>query len=236
MATGEKRPAKRLLNKELPVFAFFLLLSFVFWYLNELGKELEGTINYPVRYINPPKDLIITGTLPDKMEMDLRGPGYSILKMKLSGSRAPVVIDFSREAPKRIPGPAPQYLLVTSGLIQSFSKQLHADFEIISIQPDTLFFGYDRLVTRRKAVLPDLQFEGLAGSRVIIVLDTLQGIRTRHRTFSRLEGNFSVKVPLAFPDYIQTTQKRVTIEVTLLERHSSFFSLKNHQGSQLLRR
>jgi hypothetical protein len=135
-------------------------------------------------------------------------------------------------------------------LIQSFSKQLHADFEIISIQPDTLFFGYDRLVTRRMAVLPDLQFEGLAGSRVIIVpdpdsvtvtgpehvLDTLEGIHTRRRTFSRLEGNFSVKVPLAFPDYLQTTQKRVTIEVTLLERHSSFFSLKNHQGSQLLRR
>lgn len=243
MTAEEKRKKRSILNRELPVFAFFLLLSFVFWYLNELGKELEGTINYPVRYINPPKDRIITGDLPDKLEMDLRGPGYSILKMKLSGSRAPVVIDFTRVAPKRIPGTTPHYYLVTSGLIQNFSKQLHADFEIISIHPDTLFFGYDKLVTRRMAVLPDLTLEGPPGARVVLVadpdsvtvtgpehvLDTLKGISTRHRSFSRMEGNFRVKVPLLFPDYLETTQKRVNIEVTLLDRDVSLFSFKNHQ-------
>jgi len=88
MIMNDKKRSKQFLKKELPVFAFFLLLSFIFWYLNELSKELQGTINYPVRYINPPKDRIVTGDLPDKLEMDLRGPGYSILKVKLSGSRA----------------------------------------------------------------------------------------------------------------------------------------------------
>jgi hypothetical protein len=132
---------------------------------------------------------------------------------------------------------------VTSGLIQNFSKQLHADFEIISIHPDTLFFGYDRLVTRRMAVLPDLKLDAPAGTRVVLVadpdsvtvtgpdhvLDTLRGISTRHRSFSRMEGNFKVKVPLVFPEYLETTQKRVNVEVTLLDRDVSVFSLKNHQ-------
>jgi len=120
--TEKRNQQERFLNRELPVFAFFLLLSFIFWYLNELSKELQGTINYPVRYINPPKDRIVTGELPDKLEMDLRGPGYSILKVKLSGSRAPVVIDFSKITPRRIPGTMPEVLPRHIGADQQFFK------------------------------------------------------------------------------------------------------------------
>jgi hypothetical protein len=243
MTAEEKKQRKKFLNRELPVFAFFLLLSFVFWYLNELSKELQGTINYPVRYINPPKERIVTGELPGKLEMDLRGPGYTILKMKLSGSRAPVVIDFSKTTPKRFPGKSPNYYLVTSGLIQSFSKQLHADFEIIAINPDTLFFGYDRLVTRRMAVIPDLDIELTQGHKVVIVpdpdsitvlgpehiLDTLRGIPTRHRSFKRMDENFKARIPLECPEYLETTQKRVVVEVTITGRPSPIFSLKHQR-------
>jgi hypothetical protein len=243
MITNQDKQKKRLLNKELPVFAFFLLLSFIFWYLNELSKDLQGTINYPVRYINPPKDRIITGDLPGKLEMSLRGPGYSILKMKISGSRAPVVIDFSRVTPRRLPGTQHSYFLVTSGMIQDFSKQLHADFDILAIRPDTLFFGYDRIVTRKMAVIPDIKVELSSGHKVVIVpdpdsvtvtgpahiLDTLKGIPTRHRTFKRMSENFKSKVPLACPDYLVTTQKRVLIEVTIIGKPSSFFSLKSEK-------
>jgi hypothetical protein len=240
MIMNDKKRSKQFLKKELPVFAFFLLLSFIFWYLNELSKELQGTINYPVRYINPPKDRIVTGDLPDKLEMDLRGPGYSILKVKLSGSRAPVVIDFTKQTPRRLPGAAPHYYLLTSGLINNFSKQLHADFDIISIYPDTLFFGYDRLVTRRMAVIPDLSIDLPEGKKVIIVpdpdsisvtgpehiLDTLPGITTRHRSFRRIDENFRSKIRLDCPDYLSTEQKRVVVEVTVSGKQSSSFSLK----------
>ena len=246
MIMNDKKRSKQFLNKELPVFAFFLLLSFIFWYLNELSKELQGTINYPVRYINPPRDRIITGDLPDKLEMDLRGPGYSILKVKLSGSRAPVVIDFTKQAPRRLPGPTPHYYLLTSGLISNFSKQLHADFDILSIYPDTLYFGYDRLVTRRMAVIPDLSIETAGGKKVIIVpdpdsitvtgpahiLDTLPGIFTRHRSFRRIDENFRSRIPLDCPDYLSTEQKRVEVEVTVSGKQSSFFSLKQTRDNK----
>ena len=44
------------INRDVVVFAFFLFLSFGFWYLNSLGKEMEADIKYPVKYINIPKD------------------------------------------------------------------------------------------------------------------------------------------------------------------------------------
>ena len=232
---GKRERSEKFLNRELPVFAFFLLLSFVFWYLNELSKELQGSINYPVRYINPPKDRIVTGHLPDKLEMDLRGPGYSILKVKLSGSRAPVVIDFSKVAPRRIPGQLPRYYLVTSGLMSNFSKQLHADFDILAIHPDTLFFGYDKVITRKVPVIPNIKVEPAGGKKVIIVtdpdsimvtgpqhaFDTLAGIPTKFRSFKRMNENFRAKIPIECPEYLQTAQKRVNVEVTVTGRSTA---------------
>ena len=53
--TDEQKRKGKFLNRELPVFAFFLLLSFVIWYLNELSKDLQGTINYPVRLLIHPR-------------------------------------------------------------------------------------------------------------------------------------------------------------------------------------
>lgn len=243
MLIKDKKQSRKFLKKELPVFAFFLLLSFIFWYLNELSKDLQGSINYPVRYINPPRDRIVTGDPPGKLEMELRGPGYSILKIKLSASRAPVVIDFSKLTLRRFPGTVPRYYLVTSGLINDFSKQLHADFDILSISPDTLFFGYDRLVTRRMRVIPDLTVETAEGKKVIIVpdpdsvnvtgpervLDTLDGIHTRHRSFKRIDENFKSRIPLEFPDNLEAAQKRVVVEVTVSGRTSSIFSLKHEK-------
>jgi len=243
MLMKEKQQRKKFLRKELPVFAFFLLISFILWYLNELSKDLQGSVHYPVRYINPPRDRIVTGDLPDKLEMELRGPGYSILKNKLSASRAPVVIDFSKLTLRRLPGSAPRYYLVTSGLISNFSKQMHADFDILAISPDTLFFGYDRLVTRRKPVIPDLTVETAGGKKVIIVpdpdsvtvtgperiLDTLDGIHTRHRIFRRIDENFKSRIPLECPDNLDTEQKRVLVEVTVSGKTSSFFSLKHEK-------
>ena len=71
-------------------------------------------------------------------------------------------------------------------------------------------------------VRPDLDVELAEGKKVIIVpdpdsitvtgpahiLDTLDGIPTRHRSYKRMDENFKSRVPLEYPDYLQTTQKR----------------------------
>lgn len=131
----------RSFNKELLVFAFFLLLSFIFWYLNSLRKEIEVDMRYPVRYINTPRDRSISTEMPEKLTLNLTGPGYSIIKLKLSGNRAPLVIDYSKVTWKRVPeSKTSDYFIVTNGLIANFSRQLRSEFTIVTIKPDTLFF------------------------------------------------------------------------------------------------
>ncbi|MDQ1296677.1 MAG: hypothetical protein QG611_655 [Bacteroidota bacterium] len=133
------------INSNILVFTFFLFLSFVFWYLNSLGKELETDIRYPVKYSNLPKDRVLKENLPSRLNLNLKGPGYSILQLKVSGKTSPAVIDFSKAGFKRVPDRESNgYYIVTSGLIPSFNKQLKSVCKVISVKPDTLFFSFSQ--------------------------------------------------------------------------------------------
>jgi hypothetical protein len=129
-------------NKDVVIFAFFLFLSFVFWYLNSLGKDIETGIKYPVKYTNIPKERVILDGPQVKLTLFLKGTGFSILKLKLSGKKAPVEIDISKVNYKRLPGSRnPDFFIVTSGLVKSLAIQMRSGCEITSIKPDTLFFS-----------------------------------------------------------------------------------------------
>jgi hypothetical protein len=144
-----KKTAKkgaRVINRDVFVFAFFLFLSSIFWYLNSLGKENEAGIIYPVKYTNIPRDRIINDISPSEVDLFLKGPGYSLLKLKISGKKSPLNIDISKVNYKRIPGEKSlNYFIVSSGLTKSLNVQMRSGCEITSIKPDTLFFTLDRV-------------------------------------------------------------------------------------------
>lgn len=131
------------LKRDIIVFIFFLFLSFGFWYLNSLRKDFELDLKYPVKYINPPKGREVAGDLPSKLTLNLKGSGYSIFKLKISGKRSPLIIDFSKITYKRVPGSRPaEYYVVSNGLITNFNRQLRSEFQILSVKPDTVFMKF----------------------------------------------------------------------------------------------
>jgi hypothetical protein len=149
------RKRARIINRDIAVFIFFLFLSFFFWYLNSLGKEIEAGIIYPVKYSNIPRERVISGEQPNELNLFLKGPGYSILKLKISGKKAPLIIDISKVNYKKTPGEnALNYYIVTSGLTKSLNVQMRSGCEITSIKPDTLFFTLDKVVAN-SSVIPD---------------------------------------------------------------------------------
>jgi hypothetical protein len=137
------------IKRDVVVFTFFLFLSFVFWYLNSLGKEIEAGFWFPVKYVNLPKERLIIEKPSERLNIYVKGPGYSILKLKVSGSGKPVSIDISKVSYNRVHGSkAFNYYIVTSGLAKSLSVQLRSEFEITSIKPDTLFFALEKVVLK----------------------------------------------------------------------------------------
>lgn len=131
------------INKNIIVFAFFLFFSFIFWYLNSLGKEIKADIRYPVKYINIPSKKSLTPEMPSRLNILMKGPGYSILKLKISGNSSPLAIDFSKVSYRHAQSnKSADYYILTSALLQNFNSQLKSACTITSVKPDTLFFSF----------------------------------------------------------------------------------------------
>lgn len=230
MLKGLKEKGILRVDKDVLIFAFFLVLSFVFWYLNSLGKEIESEVNYPVRYINLPRERVLTDGLPAKLNLYLKGPGYSILKLKLSGNRAPLVLDISTVNYRRVPGSKSlNYYLLTSGLIPNLTNQLRAESRIISVHPDTLFFSFDRITTKRVPVNPDVEVLterqyfvrgniGINPDSVTLsgpehMLDTIFDVITRHKKFANLNESVKKSLNLKVPKGIVTSTRKVSVTI-----------------------
>jgi hypothetical protein len=138
----------RLVKRDIVVFTFFLFLSFGLWYINSLGKEIEADIKYPVKYVNLPRERVIS-EVPERLNLYLKGPGYSVLKLRISGKKAPLQIDLSKISYRRVPeSKNADYFITTSGLTKSFTVQIRAGCEVTGIKPDTLFFTFNKATAR----------------------------------------------------------------------------------------
>jgi YbbR domain-containing protein len=217
-------------NRDAVVFLFFLLLSFVFWFLNSLAKDIETEIRYPVKYINLPTDRVLVDDLPPKLNLYLKGPGYSILKLRLSGSRTPVMIDISSVNYRRVPGSRTlTYYIMTSGLVPRLTSQLRTDCQITSIKPDTLFFSFDQIISKSVPVTPDIEINTerqyfVKGSLVVDpdsviitgprnILDTISAIKTRFRKLTGLNETIKRNMVLVGSDQYTLSEKRVNVTI-----------------------
>jgi hypothetical protein len=145
--SGSPKKGVNAINSNVIVFIFFLFLSFIFWYLNSLGKDIEADIKYPVKYVNLPKGSELPDDLPSRLNLFMKGPGYSILRLNISGTKAPVEVDYSRiGASYNQNGKSSDYYIVTSGLVQNINIQLKSECKVISIKPDTLFFSFRQVL------------------------------------------------------------------------------------------
>lgn len=129
------------INRNLVTFSFFLFLSFIFWYLNALGKVVEAEITYPVNLTSLPQDRIVEAEHPLKLNFYLKGQGYALFTLKVLKRKTPMDIDISNVNCVRVHGSRKlDYYILTSGLTSMMSRQLRSECDIISIKPDTLFF------------------------------------------------------------------------------------------------
>jgi YbbR domain-containing protein len=217
-------------NREAVVFSFFLLLAFIFWYLNSLEKTVDYDMRYPVRYINLPEQRVLTDELPETIDLFLKGPGYSILKLRLAGNRSPVILDVSTINYRRVPGSRTlSYYIITSGLIPKLRNQLRAECEISSIKPDTLFFSFDRIITRRVKVTADVEVTtekqylvkgsiladpdsvSITGPKRII--DTLNTVKTKFKKLRGVNGTITRSFTLVTPEGCSVSSRKAIITV-----------------------
>lgn len=134
------------INRNVATFIFFLILSFALWYINSLGKDSEADIHVNISFINVPKGLTISDNAPSRVDLTVKGPGFSILKHKFPLTQNTLVIDLSATVYKRVPeSKSLDYYIISSGLVKPFSVQLRSDCSVVSLKKDTLFLSFNRI-------------------------------------------------------------------------------------------
>lgn len=187
-------------DKQLFVIIICLAISTGFWFLNALGKFYTVEIRVPVKYVNLPDNKTLANVLPNEFALKIRAHGFTILRKKASYFFSPFEFNVNDMTNNRmLESKKSNYEFPTRIFYNEISNRMSYDFEILGMSPDTLYFRYGEMVSKKVKVKPNVkidlkkQFE-ISGEiksvpdSVIIngpqsVIDTIMKIETEKRQF-----------------------------------------------------
>ena len=227
-------------NQHVLLFVFFLFLSSTFWFLNSMRKIYTTTISYPVKFENLPDDKLISGDLPESINLVVRGTGFILMRYKFTNKFLSFPFDFKKM--KRFShGHRKGAYLLTNDYEQRISAELNKEIELLDIEPDTFFIG---LMNKKMKVLPvklemDVNYlesyhqsgpiiikpETVEASGPDIVIDTLTQIHTVKSIFNNVNDTIKKNVRLETLDKVEFSENKVEVTVPVESFTESKFKI-----------
>jgi len=219
-------------DRRLIVFLFFVVLSSIFWFLNQLEEEYVTEISLPVRYTNFPSDKILVNDLPNHFDLRVRAHGYKLLEYKISNKFLPFSINVnSLTLRMHSQSNYSKFFSLTRLLNRNIEDQLRSELEIVSISPDTLFFEFADRIFKKVPVLSQLnlvpasqymikgniQFDPdsitISGANPIV--DTIDQVYTKQLDLLDLNANYIDEVDLAKISNVNFSDKEVDVIISI---------------------
>ncbi len=221
-------------DRRLIVFLFFVVLSSIFWFLNQLEEEYVTEISLPVRYTNFPSDKILVNDLPNHFDLRVRAHGYKLLEYKISNKFLPFSINVnSLTLRMHSQSNYAKFFSLTRLLNRDIEDQLRSELEIVSISPDTLFFEFANRIFKKVPVVSQLnivpasqymmkgniQFDPdsitISGANPIV--DTIEQVYTKQLDLLDLKKNYNDEVDLAEIRNVKFSDKEVDVIVSIVK-------------------
>ncbi|MCF8336143.1 MAG: YbbR-like domain-containing protein [Bacteroidales bacterium] len=201
-------------KKNLGTFLIFLIITTIFWFLNELESKYVTRINYPIQYNQFPEDKIVVGELPSYLELKVRGEGFKLLEYKFARNLKPIMLRAdSYDLITHGDTSSLMYYIPTSSIRPEFTRQLSSDMEILEIAPDTLFFEFTERTSKKIPVAANIEYSfgkqmmlqgevGIEPDSIQIsgpqsVLDTINSVKTKYQEFSDLTSTIATTLSLS---------------------------------------
>lgn len=186
-----------------------LVLALLFWFLKTFTKDYETTLELPVRYTELASDQVVLNELPSSLRVEVSAWGFSLLNYYL-GTQVDTLVLPCGQLSDRKSGAA---WLPTKPLHTKVSDQLTGNMRVERLITDSVYFVFDRKVTRILPVKPNVNAtfapqymqagplqllpEAVAVSGPASILDTMKLVPTEPVDFSKLEANATATVAFA---------------------------------------
>jgi hypothetical protein len=221
-------------DRKLAIFLICVGIATFFWFLNALEKEYNVEISFPVEYTNLPNNKVLANNLPDHFVLEVRSFGFTLLRYKLSMAFSPLVFNVNDFTGKMMEDSKQTYYAVPSRQFRNrLADQVSNEINITGIQPDTIFFRFDQVVSKKVKVVHDINYSlkkqhFLTGNidsdpdSVTVLgpksfLDTLQVVNTVIQNFKALDKLIQKSVELKKIEKLEFSPKRVTISIPVEE-------------------
>ncbi len=200
-------------DKRVAAYLVCVAIATVFWFLNALGKSYTVELMVPVKYVDFPNNKTLASNMPAEFELTIEAHGFTILRQQLSFLVMPLEFNVNELTNNRMTESNKSYFeFPTRQFLTELSYQISNDLKIISINPDTLIFKFDKMGKKRVKVKPNFRLNlkkqyQVSGDITTIpesvivngpqtLLDTLHWVSTEKEIFDQVEENIHVEVPL----------------------------------------
>jgi hypothetical protein len=229
-------------DKRVAAFVVCVGIATGFWFLNALSKTYTVNMNVPVRYINLPNNKTLSNQLPEKFNLKIRARGFTVLRHQVSFLFLPLEFNVNAMTDNRMmDSKKSSFVLPARQFLAELSNELSNEMEILSMNPDTLYFRFDHMVQKMVKVKPMVvvnlkkQFQ-ISGDiktnpdSVLVngpqaVLDTLHFVLTEPQKFNALDQLVETKVLLHNLKDTYFEPQNVTIKIPVEEYTEAQLSL-----------
>lgn len=134
----------------------FIIISFLFLATVKITKKYTKDISYKINLYDLPQDKIIVDQSSENINLTVNSYGFNFIRHYLFDQSIDVsvlnLIDIDKN-----------YILTESNSYQFISPLLSTDFELISINFDSIYFSYDKLISKKVPVILNSNVTYLAG-------------------------------------------------------------------------
>jgi YbbR domain-containing protein len=215
------------LNRRVSTFLVCLIIAGTAWSLHQLSKQYNIVVKVPAVYENLPEDRVILSELPDTLETEVRGSGFTILAYRWLNALGALKIDASK-AKSLGKG---DYAITANAIPTRISGTIGNGLKVVRVFPDPIIISYEGrsekrvpLTSRISVVMSNLYRLSdsivLNPDYVIIsgpqnILDTITTVYTEVKTFTGLEKSTTQDVKVVLPLGGLVSVKPNTIKATI---------------------
>ncbi len=238
-------------DKRVVAYLICVVIATGFWFLNAMSKTYTVDLDVPVKYVNLPDNKTLAGIPPDQFELNIKAHGFTILRHKFIFLFIPLEFNVNDLTDNRMMDSRKNsFAFPSRQFLAKLSYQLSNELEILSMNPDTLFFKFDKMGRKKVKVKPYVQvnlkkqyqisgeIKAIPDSIIVngaqSVLDTLKYVYTEAQRFNdvdlpiQTEAKISPQKEVFFePPTVQLnipveeyTEAQQTVPVLLLNRPS----------------
>ncbi len=191
------------MRKKLNIFLASVIFAFLLWGSISLSDYYYTNIDVKLTLVNFPTGYSTGSPLPEKVTLKVKGQGWKLVSLNV-GTDADYKVSVDHDSGKKI--------ISVYNYLES-NRWLLSDVEIISIQPDTLSFLLEKILSKRLPFSPDLNLDfkpgfGLAADIVVnpssviaqgpvSILKSLTEIKTEAKSFTSLDSKLETSAQLA---------------------------------------